>query len=143
MTRVGEHDGFVRVHELPTGDAAKAAGASSAHCQSVRQIRKTYLGVTKETKNQIERESKILDAYRDYRGALKHAEVMALEVLKKADEKLESVGGLEGGQRQGGGFRRYRARRAGQARAHYATSICAGRRTRRSATRSPRTSPTT
>jgi hypothetical protein len=28
MTRVGEHDGFVRVHELPTGDAARAAGAS-------------------------------------------------------------------------------------------------------------------
>src|SRR3546814_4433048 len=47
--------------------------------------------VTKETKNQIEREAKILDAYRDYRGALKHAEVMALEVLKTAGEKLEAV----------------------------------------------------
>ena len=55
------------------------------------KIRGIYLGVTKETKNQIEREAKILDAYRDYRGALKHAEVMALEVLKKADEKLQSV----------------------------------------------------
>ena len=55
------------------------------------KIRGTYLDVTKETKNQIEREAKILDAYRDYRGALKHAEVMALEVLKKADEKLQSV----------------------------------------------------
>jgi hypothetical protein len=54
-------------------------------------IRKTYLSVTKETKNQIEREAKILDAYRDYRGALKHAEVMALEVLKKAGEKLDAV----------------------------------------------------
>src|SRR5499433_1760895 len=54
------------------------------------KIRKTYLSVTKETKNQIEREAKILDAYRDYRGALKHAEVMALEVLKKAEEKLEA-----------------------------------------------------
>ena len=48
-----------------------------------------YLSVTKETKNQIEREATILDAYRDYRGALKHAEVMALEVLKKAEAKLE------------------------------------------------------
>ncbi len=55
------------------------------------KIRKTYLSVTKETKNQIEREAKILDAYRDYRGALKHAEVMALEVLKQAEAKLEAA----------------------------------------------------
>src|SRR4029450_6929634 len=55
------------------------------------KIRKTYVAVTKETKNQIEREGTILDAYRDYRGALKHAEVMALEVLKKAAEKLDAV----------------------------------------------------
>lgn len=54
-------------------------------------IRKIYLDVTKETKNQIERESKILEAYRDYRGALKHAEVMALEVLKTASGRLEAV----------------------------------------------------
>jgi hypothetical protein len=53
------------------------------------KIRGIYLSVTKETKNQIEREAKILDAYRDYRGALKHAEVMALEILKKAEDKLE------------------------------------------------------
>lgn len=55
------------------------------------KIRKVYLSVTKETKNQIEREAKILDAYRDYRGALKHAEVMALEVLKQAEAKLEAA----------------------------------------------------
>ena len=55
------------------------------------KIRKDYLSVTKETKNQIEREAKILDAYRDYRGALKHAEVMALEVLQKATEKLNAA----------------------------------------------------
>ena len=55
------------------------------------KIRTIYLSVTKETRNQIEREAKILDAYRDYRGALKHAEVMALEVLKTADAKLESA----------------------------------------------------
>jgi hypothetical protein len=57
------------------------------------KIRSTYVSVTKETKNQIEREGKILDAYRDYRGALKHAEVMALEVLKKAEGKLEAARG--------------------------------------------------
>lgn len=54
------------------------------------KIRGVYLSVTKETKNQIEREAKILDAYRDYRGALKHAEVMALEVLKTAEGKLDA-----------------------------------------------------
>lgn len=55
------------------------------------RIREIYLSVTEETRNQIEREARILDAYRDFRGALKHAEVMALEVLKRAEEKLEEA----------------------------------------------------
>jgi hypothetical protein len=55
------------------------------------KIRATYVDVTKESKNQIEREGRILDAYRDYRGALKHAEVMALEVLKTAEAKLATA----------------------------------------------------
>jgi hypothetical protein len=55
------------------------------------QIRKIYVDVTKETRNQIDREGKILDAYRDFRGALKNSEVLALEVLKKADVKLEAA----------------------------------------------------
>ena len=55
------------------------------------KIRHVYLDVTKETRNQIEREGKILDAYRDYRGALKQAEVMALEVLKTAEGKLDAA----------------------------------------------------
>ncbi|MGD9656278.1 MAG: cell surface protein [Methylocystis sp.] len=54
-------------------------------------IRKTYLDVTKSTKDQIERESKILDAYHDFRGALKQSEVLALEVLKKAEASLEAA----------------------------------------------------
>src|SRR5262245_7380697 len=57
------------------------------------KIRKTYLSVTKETKNQNERESKILDAYRDYRGARKHAAVITPDAIKKAGEKLEAVKG--------------------------------------------------
>ncbi len=52
------------------------------------KIRTIYLSVTKETSNQIQREHKILDAYRDFRGALKQAEVLALEVLKKAEAAL-------------------------------------------------------
>ena len=53
------------------------------------KIRDTYLGVTKDTKDQIDREHTILEAYRDFRGALKQAEVMALEVLETAEKRLE------------------------------------------------------
>jgi hypothetical protein len=51
-------------------------------------IKDTYLDVAKATKDQFDREHLILEAYRDFRGALKQAEVMALEVLKKAEAKL-------------------------------------------------------
>jgi hypothetical protein len=54
-------------------------------------IRSTYLEVTRSTKDQVDREQIILDAYRDFRGALKHAEVMALEVLRTAEQKLEAA----------------------------------------------------
>jgi hypothetical protein len=52
-------------------------------------IRGTYLDVTRATNDQIERETVILDAYRDFRGALKQAEVLALEVLEKAQHALD------------------------------------------------------
>ncbi|MBL0402604.1 cell surface protein [Microvirga aerilata] len=54
-------------------------------------IRNTYLDVTRSTKDQVDREHIILDAYRDFRGALKHAEVMALEVLRTAEQKLDAA----------------------------------------------------
>jgi hypothetical protein len=54
-------------------------------------IKEVYLDVTRSTKDQIQRELIILDAYRDFRGALKHAEVMALEVLRTAEQKLEAA----------------------------------------------------
>lgn len=54
-------------------------------------IRKTYLEVAKDTKEQIQREQTILNAYRDYRGALKQAEVLALEVLNTATAKLNTA----------------------------------------------------
>jgi hypothetical protein len=53
------------------------------------KIRDIYLDVTKDTKDQIDREQTILEAYRDFRGALKQAEVMALEVLHTAEGRLE------------------------------------------------------
>ncbi len=55
------------------------------------KIKATYLEVTSATKDQIQREAAILNAYRDYRGALKQSEVLALEVLKSADAKLEAA----------------------------------------------------
>ncbi|MBC8049846.1 MAG: cell surface protein, partial [Chitinophagales bacterium] len=54
-------------------------------------IRKTYKAVAKETKNQIQREHKILNAYRDYRGAYKQAQVLSMEVLEKATAKLSDA----------------------------------------------------
>jgi hypothetical protein len=55
------------------------------------KIRATYLDVTKSTRDQIEREAKILDAYHDFRGALKQSEVLALEVLNEAEAKLDAA----------------------------------------------------
>ncbi|SFV36627.1 hypothetical protein SAMN05216456_2619 [Devosia crocina] len=52
------------------------------------KIRDTYLEVTRDTKDQIDREQTILEAYRDFRGALKQSEVMALEVLETAERHL-------------------------------------------------------
>ena len=51
-------------------------------------IRDTYMQVSKDTKANIDRERAILEAYRDFRGAMKQAEVMALELLKTAEGKL-------------------------------------------------------
>jgi hypothetical protein len=53
------------------------------------RIKQTYLDVTDSTKDQIQREHKILEAYQDFRGALKESEVLALEVLKTAEDKLD------------------------------------------------------
>lgn len=57
------------------------------------KIKGTYLSVVKDTQDQIQREHLILEAYRDFRGALKQAEVLAFEVLKKGEAKLEEAKG--------------------------------------------------
>ena len=54
------------------------------------KIKKLYLEVAGETRNQVERETRILEAYRDFRGALKQSEVLALEILKTAEGKLDA-----------------------------------------------------
>lgn len=55
------------------------------------KIKDTYLDVSKDTKDQIQRELIILEAYKDFRGAMKQSEVLALEVLKIAEDKLEEA----------------------------------------------------
>jgi hypothetical protein len=47
--------------------------------------------VTDSTNDQIQRAQLILDAYQDFRGAMNESEVLALEVLKKAEGLLESA----------------------------------------------------
>ncbi len=55
------------------------------------KIKDTYLEVTSSTNDQIQREQKILEAYQDFRGALKQSEVLALEVLKTAQGRLDAA----------------------------------------------------
>lgn len=57
------------------------------------KIKDVYLEVQDETANQIEREGKILEAYLDFRGAMKQSEVLALDVLKVAAGKLDAARG--------------------------------------------------
>lgn len=57
------------------------------------KIKGTYLDVTRDAGEQIKREQVILEAYRDFRGALKESEVLAFEVLKTAEAELERAQG--------------------------------------------------
>ena len=56
-----------------------------------QKIKRTYLDVARDSKDQVEREHLILNAYLDFRGALKQAEVDALEVLQSAERQLEAA----------------------------------------------------
>jgi len=55
------------------------------------KVKKVYLDVVKDSKEQIDREHVILQAYLDFRGALKESEVLALQVLKVAEGELEKA----------------------------------------------------
>ncbi|MCH9671431.1 MAG: cell surface protein [Gammaproteobacteria bacterium] len=55
------------------------------------KIKETYIDVTASTNDQIQRENKILDAYQDFRGAMKQSEVLSLEVLNKATAELDKA----------------------------------------------------
>ena len=81
-------DGKIDVLERVTNVWMKLSRGDIA--DRFESIRKKYLEVTTSAKDQIKREGIILDAYRDFRGALKQSEVMALEVLKTAEQKLDA-----------------------------------------------------
>lgn len=55
------------------------------------RIRTTYLDVTTDSKKQIGKERTILEAYKDYRLAVKSSEVLAYEVLEKAQAELNDA----------------------------------------------------
>ncbi|UCF94341.1 MAG: hypothetical protein JSW39_09340 [Desulfobacterales bacterium] len=55
------------------------------------KIKETYLEVAADTKDQIARENNILESYRDFRTALKEAQVLAFQLLKKAEQKVASA----------------------------------------------------
>ncbi|MEP2577340.1 MAG: cell surface protein, partial [Roseibium sp.] len=79
-------DGKIDIFERATNVWMKVSRGDIA--ARFDKIHDTYLTVSKDTKNNIDREHIILEAYMDFRGALKQAEVSALEVLKIADAKL-------------------------------------------------------
>jgi len=56
-----------------------------------QEIKETYLDVAKDSSDQIEREHIILNAYQDFRGALKESEILALDVLKTAETRWDKA----------------------------------------------------
>jgi hypothetical protein len=59
--------------------------------QRFDRIKATYLEVHKAAQDQLRRENVILEAYGDFRGALKQAEVLAHEVHQKAAAELQGA----------------------------------------------------
>ena len=55
------------------------------------KIKDLYKDVTEETSDQIQREQLILEAYMDFRGAMKNAEVLSFDVLEKAQGELDKA----------------------------------------------------
>jgi hypothetical protein len=80
-------DGRIDTWERLQNIWAKATRGDIA--QRFDKIKKTYLEVAKDTRDQIQRENVILNAYQDFRGALKETEILALQVLETAEADLD------------------------------------------------------
>lgn len=55
------------------------------------KIKQTYLEVASDSKDQIKREKTILNAYQDFRGALKESEVAAFDILGKTEQLWDNA----------------------------------------------------
>ena len=55
------------------------------------KIKDIYLDVAESSRDQIERERIIMDAYQDFRGAIKESEIFALDILKKTESSWEAA----------------------------------------------------
>ena len=93
------HDAKMMVDQLEDGQIDTFERLANVWMKATRgdipkrfeKIKASYLEVTESTNEQIQREQRILEAYQDFRGALKSSEVLALEVLKKAEAELEAA----------------------------------------------------
>jgi hypothetical protein len=108
-----------------------------------RRIKDTYLDVAVDTKEQIARENTILESYKDFRVALKEAQVLAFQLLKKAEETVAAAKDALAGHPKP--LKPTPARTVNRSHAWNwrGTSACATSRTKTSATKSPRTWPRT
>lgn len=82
-------DGKMSVFERATNVWMKVSRGDIA--ARFDDIKGTYLEVSKDTKANIQREATILEAYQDFRGALKQSEVAAFEILKAANIRLDAA----------------------------------------------------
>lgn len=82
-------DGKIDTFERISNIWMKATRGDIAH--RFDKIKKAYMDVAADSRDQIEREQTILEAYLDFRGALKQSEVLALEVLKKAESRWDEA----------------------------------------------------
>jgi len=82
-------DGKIDTFERISNIWMKATRGDIAH--RFDEIKETYLEVAADSKEQIERELTILNAYQDFRGALKSSEVLSLEVLEKAEAQWDAA----------------------------------------------------
>ena len=56
-------------------------------------IKDKYLEVASDSRDQIQREEVILEAYQDFRGAIKQSEIYALDILKQAEGRWNTSKG--------------------------------------------------
>ena len=92
-------DAKMMVNQIEDGELSTRERLANAWMKITRgdiadrfeRIKDTYLDVSSATQDQLRRENIILEAYRDFRTALKQAEVLAHEVLQKAEAELKAA----------------------------------------------------